>query len=167
MKLNRCPVCHSNLHLDALVNDAAASELLALIAPLDGGLGRALVAYIGLFRPAKSDLSFSRALKLANEALSLSSNRDWLRVALGQTVTSLRSARTDGQARPLTNHNYLKKVLNSINDQAVIVPTAPANTKPSLEIKSFGHIETKAESQAKFEAQMAKYKKQAAMKEPK
>ena len=156
MKLSRCPVCHSNLHLDALVNDAAASELLALIAPLDGGLGRALVAYIGLFRPAKSDLSFSRALKLANETLALSNNRDWLRVALSQTVASLRAARATGQSRTLTNHNYLRKVLSSIDDQAVVAPASPAKAKPTLEIKSTGHVETKAESQAKWEAQMAK-----------
>ncbi|MCE9679593.1 hypothetical protein LZP69_10520 [Shewanella sp. AS1] len=164
MKLSRCPVCHSNLHLDALVNDAAASELLALIAPLDGGLGRALVAYIGLFRPAKSDLSFSRALKLAEETLSLCSNRDWLRVALGQTVASIRAGRASGQPRALTNHNYLKKVLSSIDDQAVIVPSKPAKAMSSIEIKSSGHVETLAETQAKWEAQMAKYKQAAAVK---
>ena len=78
MKLSRCPVCHSNLHLDALTNDEAAKEILSMLAPMDGGFARALVAYIALFRPAKSDLSFSRALKLSKEVLQLSPNKDWL-----------------------------------------------------------------------------------------
>lgn len=162
MKLSRCPVCHAHLHLDALVNDDAAREMLALLAPLDGGLGRALVAYIGLFRPEKSDLSFSRALKLTNETLALTPNHDWLRVALGQTITSIRNARSEGQARSLTNHNYLKKVLSSIDEQAVHAPSvAHKNTKPSIEIKSFGQPETLAQTKAKFDAQMAKYKQNA------
>lgn len=159
MKLSRCPICHANIHLDALVNDDAAREMLTLLAPLDGGLGRALVAYIGLFRPEKSDLSFSRALRLANETLELSPNKDWLRVALGQTITSIRSARSDGQARSLTNHNYLKKVLTSINEQAApVAVNVNKNLSPSLEIKSYGQPETLAQTKAKFEAQMAKFK---------
>lgn len=159
MKLGRCHVCHSNLHLDALVADDAARELLTLLTPLDGGLGRALVAYLGLFRPEKSDLSWKRALKLATEAMALSANRDWLRAALEETVQKLRTTRAHGHHQPLTNHNYLKKVLASISEGAVLVaPTPAANAKPSLEIKSFGRPESLAETQAKFEAQMARFK---------
>lgn len=160
MKLSRCPICHSNLHLDALTNDDAARQMLALVAPLDGGLGRVLVAYVGLFRPAKSDLSFNRALKLANEAMALTTNMDYLRVALEQTVISLQSARAEGQARPLTNHNYLKKVLVSIDEQAVIQVKQPTKKAQStIEIKSYGRPESLAETQAKFDAQMAKFRK--------
>lgn len=163
MRLGRCHVCHSNLHLDALVQDEAARELLALLTPLDGGLGRALVSYLGLFRPQKSDLSWKRALRLAKEALALSSNRDWLRVALEDTVQKLRGARQEAhgtsQARPLTNHNYLKKVLAGLNDQAVIRTDTPAQqAKPSLEIKSFGRPESLAETQAKHQAFLDQYR---------
>ncbi|MCG9722132.1 hypothetical protein [Shewanella sp. Isolate7] len=153
MKLGRCHVCHSTLHLDALVQDEAARELLALLTPLDGGLARALVSYMGLFRPEKSDLSWKRALKLATEALALTSNRDWLRAALEDTVQKLREARQTGQRRSLTNHNYLKKVLQGISDGAVIVAPQPVQgkAKPSLEIKSYSRPESLAESQARHQ----------------
>ncbi|WP_338728513.1 hypothetical protein V8687_11000 [Shewanella baltica] len=162
MKLCRCPVCHSNIHLDALVNDDAARELLATLAPMDGATGRILMNYIGLFRPVKSDLSFNRALTLVNDTLALTSNRDWLRAALEETVIKLRAARTEGNARPLTNHNYLKKVLESISQHSITPVAAPAaNAKPSYEITSYGRPESLAETKAKFDAQMAQFKAKA------
>lgn len=41
MKLGRCPVCHSRLHLDALVQDDAERYLLAVLAGLATETGRA------------------------------------------------------------------------------------------------------------------------------
>ncbi len=160
MKLCRCPVCHTSIHLDAIVNDEAARELLGILAPIDGATGRVLMNYIALFRPAKSDLSFSRALVLVNDTLALTTNRDWLRAALEETVTKLRAARIEGQHRQLTNHNYLKKVLESISLHAITPVAVPAaNAKPSIEITSYGRPESLAETQAKFQAQMDKFKK--------
>lgn len=163
MKLCRCPVCHTSIHLDAMVNDEAARELLGILAPLDGATGRVLMHYIALFRPAKSDLSFSRALVLVSDTLALTTNRDWLRAALEETVNKLRAARIDGNPRPISNHNYLKKVIESISQHSVTVaaPNAQQHThaKPSIEIKSFGRPESLAETKAKFEAQMAKFRK--------
>ncbi|MFV0511327.1 MAG: hypothetical protein ACK5M8_19070, partial [Shewanella algae] len=124
------------------------------LAPMDGALGRVLLAYVALFRPAKSDLSWKRALRLTQETLSLSNNRDWLRAALMDTVQKLREARRDGVARPLTNHNYLKKVLASINEGALtpVKETSTQRAKPGLEIKSFGRPESLAETQARHQA---------------
>ena len=85
MKLGRCPVCHSHLHLDALIQDDAGSELLGLLSGLGRPLARPLVQYLALFRPAKSDLSNARALKLAQEALAIA-DRDSLVAALQDTV---------------------------------------------------------------------------------
>ncbi|QSX32604.1 hypothetical protein JYB87_12665 [Shewanella avicenniae] len=139
MKLCRCPVCHSNIHLDTLVQDDAAREMLAILAPMDGGLARILVAYIGLFRPEKSDLSWNRALKLINETLAVSNNRDWLRAALEETVKKLRESRIGGTFRPVTNHNYLKKVLEGLTEGSMqpAQPVGPQHTKPAIEVKSF------------------------------
>lgn len=124
MKLCRCPVCHSNLHLDALVQDDAARELLGELTKMNAGLARIMVAYIALFRPEKSDLSWNRALKLTTETLAMASSADLLREALTETVMKLRASRTDGKVRPLTNHNYLKRVLESYADsQGVPLPT--------------------------------------------
>lgn len=109
MRLGRCPVCHAALHLDALVQDEAGRELLAIFVGLPDGLGRALVAYMGLWRPAKSDLSNARALNLAREVLVAgAASREALEVALWTTVEALRAK---GEARALRNHNYLLRVL--------------------------------------------------------
>ena len=65
MKLCRCPVCHSDIHLDQLLEDDAGRELLGLITELKYGVARPLVSYIALFRPDKSALSNLRAVKLS------------------------------------------------------------------------------------------------------
>ncbi|VEF40573.1 Uncharacterised protein [Aggregatibacter aphrophilus ATCC 33389] len=54
MKLCRCPVCHSDIHLDVLLEDDAGREMLGIITNLRGDNARALVSYISLFRPGKA-----------------------------------------------------------------------------------------------------------------
>ena len=71
MNLGRCPCCHSRLHLDALVQDDAGRDLLLLLSGLEVETGRALVAYLTLFRPARRDLANDRAVRLARGALEL------------------------------------------------------------------------------------------------
>lgn len=50
MKLCRCPVCHSDIHLDQLLEDEAGREILGLLTELKYGVARPLVSYIALFR---------------------------------------------------------------------------------------------------------------------
>ncbi len=115
MKLCRCPVCHSTLHLDALVQDQAGRELIATVARLDTRTATVLLGYLGLFRPFKSDLNNGRALKLLTETLSLTPNVKALCQALEQTVSNISQNRREGSdTKPLSNHNYLKKVLCSL-----------------------------------------------------
>jgi len=113
MKLGRCPVCHSRLHLDALVQDEAGRELLGVLAGLDTETGRALVLYLSLFRPAHQDLRNDRALRLARGALELGAGEppDVLATALNETVDALRKK---GLAEPLSDHQYLKRVLKTV-----------------------------------------------------
>jgi len=108
MRIGRCPVCHAHLHLDAMVQDEAGRDLMAILVTLPDDLGRALVGYLGLFRPAKSDLSNDRALRLARDVLALEPDPWRLAWALAETVESLRAK---GGSRRMTNHNYLKRVL--------------------------------------------------------
>ena len=70
MQLNRCPVCHARLALDALVQDEAGRELMGLLVKLDTDTGAALVNYLGLFRSPQRDLANSKALKLARDVLA-------------------------------------------------------------------------------------------------
>lgn len=120
MYLTRCPICHSRISLEAITQDEAGRELLALLARLDTQTGAALVAYLGLFRSASRDLANDRALRLATETLNLCPPADLprLAVALGETVEALRNKHP---RRPLKNHNYLVKVFESIE----MTPAAP------------------------------------------
>ena len=97
MKLCRCPICHSDLHLEALIEDDAGRELLGKISQLDKGCASPLVTYLGLFKPAKSNLSNSRALKLFNEVLELFEPSKLQAHCLSETVQAVRKKRLNGQ----------------------------------------------------------------------
>lgn len=127
MQLTRCPVCHSRIGLEQLVQDEAGRELLALLAKVDTLTGTALVSYIGLFRSANRDLANDRALKLAQETLAIEAAQ-WLTPALQETVETLKEKRVQGDVKPLTNHNYLKRVLESVVKRGCNVSTLPAVT---------------------------------------
>jgi len=153
MKLARCPLCRTYLHLDALISDDAGRELLGQISKLDKRLGQALVSYISLFRPEKSDLSNARTSKLITETLELHKNPHCLAKALGDTVQSLHGKRQQqlgfGQVpKSLANHNYLKQVLNTISGEFT-AHTEPAKKGSSVEIKEFGGAVTDSENDAK------------------
>lgn len=127
MQLNRCPVCHTRIGLDAIVQDEAGRELLGLLAKLDTDTGTALVGYLGLFRSHTRDLANDRALKLAREALALGPAGN-VAQAMRQTIEQIQ-AKT---GKPLTNHNYLKKVLSDCHELAPAVVV----DNPGHEIKN-------------------------------
>ena len=111
MKLCRCPVCHSDIHLDALLEDDAGREILGIITNLRGDNARALVSYIALFRPEKAALSNGRALKLMREVLDMYQPSPLLSHALTETINGvMKNRRETRNVVALTNHNYLKKV---------------------------------------------------------
>lgn len=115
MKLTRCPVCHTNIHLDALIQDQAGRDLLGDVAGMPDFIARPLLSYIGLFRPLKSDLSNSRALRLVREITDEYKADHLLASALIETVNKLREKRIQFQdVKPLANHNYLKQVYKSL-----------------------------------------------------
>ena len=117
MQVGRCPVCHSRIALEALVQDEAGRELLALLSKLDTLVGAALVGYLGLFRPASRDLANDRALRLGREVMELDTPVR-LSKAMSETVESMR-AKDD--RKPLKNHNYLKRVLESLPPDVEVV----------------------------------------------
>ncbi len=108
MQLNRCPVCHARIGVDALVQDEAGRELMGLLCKLNTEAGSALVSYLGLFRSESRDLANAKALKLAKAALALAP-WEMVTAAMQQTVESLQGK----GGRSLTNHNYLKRVLEA------------------------------------------------------
>ena len=134
MKLCRCPICHSDLTLEALVEDDAGRELLKTITEMTAGCSRPAVAYLGLFKPAKSSLSNSRALRILQSLLELYPCSNVLAKALADTVEQVRrNRRENGKIEPLSNHNYLKKVYESVKPQFAVVRTERGNTLSSEE----------------------------------
>ncbi|QOF68318.1 hypothetical protein IFE17_02765 [Actinobacillus sp. GY-402] len=130
MKLCRCPICHSDLHLDSLLEDDAGREMLGIITNLRGDNARALVSYIALFRPEKSALSNSRALKLMQEVLELYTPSPLLAHALSETVNGvMKNRRESRNVVALTNHNYLAKVYDGAKPQFATVRTEKGNTE--------------------------------------
>lgn len=122
MQLNRCPICHTRISLDALAQDEAGRELLGLLARLESDTGIALIGYLGLFRSATRDLSNDRALKLAQEALMLwPASNVYLAQAMRQTVEQIQAK----GGKPLTNHNYLKRVLEDVPANPATKPMSP------------------------------------------
>lgn len=107
-----CPLCHGSFSIEALVQDQAGRDLLVLMAQC-GSQGPALLQYLSLFRSEKRALAFDRALKLAREVMALNAPPEQLAAALADTVESMRAKREAGDKRPLKNHNYLKRVVES------------------------------------------------------
>lgn len=126
-----CPLCHGAFSIEALCQDQAGRDLLCLVAKV-GPVAPALLAYLSLFRSEKRALAYDRALRLATEVLELPSGPGRLAAALAETVEALRSKREQGQAKPLKNHNYLKRVLESLPENMpatapVCAPMVPAS----------------------------------------
>lgn len=134
MKLCRCPICHSDLTLEALIEDDSGRELLRMITEMTHDCGRYATAYLGLFKPPKSTLSSSRALKLLQSLLELYPCSNLLAHALAETVENVRKNRREtGRVEPLTNHNYLKKVYESNKPHFAVVQSENKKTELSSE----------------------------------
>lgn len=129
-----CPCCHAKYPLEAALDSDAAGELQLILAQA-GPMARPLITYLGLFRSKTRALSFDRAVRLAGEVLALGGNPHALTTALAETVEAMRAKRDQGQVKPLTNHNYLKRVLESVAGRADVVPPAiPAGSDSLNEI---------------------------------
>lgn len=124
-----CPHCHTPTPLDACVEDGAARELHALL-PSAGVAAGPLIVYLGLFKPRKQALRWTRAVQLAREVLDLEADRARLAAALNATAESLRDKRQAPGWKPLTNHRYLLAVLDGIGDAVTPAPAAQGADKP-------------------------------------
>ena len=118
----KCPNCGAVHSLDSLINDADASSVLRAVLEMDAEMGKAAIRYVGLFRPAKSQLSWARTAKLLNELIPMikahTAVRDgvsfpapaeaWLH-GFNETV----NARDQGRLKlPLKSHGYLLEIVS-------------------------------------------------------
>ena len=128
----RCPCCGAENSLDALLNHDAARLALWELTKIGDEMPRLAVSYVGLFRPAKSSLSFDRMAKLLEE-LRVQMDEGFIERD-GQRIEVSRAAwvhgfrvmldkRATGLKLPLKSHGYLYEVLASY--QAPVAPSAP------------------------------------------
>ena len=118
----KCPNCGAVHSLDSLINDADASAVLRAVLEMDVEMGKAAIRYVGLFRPAKSQLSWARTAKLLNELMPMMKaqtvERDgvshpappeaWIH-GFNETV----NARDTGRLKlPLKSHGYLLEIVS-------------------------------------------------------
>lgn len=126
----RCPTCYTESSVEAVLEDEAARDLMALLADQPRDVSRPLARYLGLFRPKTRALAWERALRLARETLALDADPARLGQALSDTVEAMRVKQEAGGWRPLTSHQYLSRVLESVTVRGVSsgpsAETAPA-----------------------------------------
>ena len=134
MKLTRCPICHSQIQLEALVQDEAGRQLMAALVPLTPEHGTALVSYIGLFRAHNRDLANDRALRLIREVLELGGAE--ITPALAEVVEVMRSKAQQAQAawKPLSNHNYLRRVIEGMGVSIAPISAPAMTAMPATQI---------------------------------
>ena len=113
MQLN-CPVCHAAFPLEAALQHEAGREVMAMLAGMQPELSRPLLHYLGFFRPARQQLGWGRALRLMREALALlPMPPEVLAQGLAEAARTLDDKRAAPGWKPLGNHNYLRRVLES------------------------------------------------------
>lgn len=107
----KCPSCSADFDLLSALQDASGRELVGLLAKLDSSLSIGLVTYLSLFRSPTRALAWDRALRLANEVMALGADRQKLAAGLSKSCDVLREKQHQSSWKPLTNHNYLIRVL--------------------------------------------------------
>lgn len=136
----RCPCCGAENSLDALIgNDDARDAVLAVIA-IGGELPKLAVQYIGLFRPAKTSLTWARTAKLLNDILP-----DIRRGAITRERVEypapaeawlygfrelLARRNAGGLKLPLKSHGYLYEVIAGWRGQGLQAPPAQGLGQP-------------------------------------
>lgn len=108
--------------------DADGKRLAAVLAGMDGTLGRAVIGYLRFFKPAKTALRTSRAVKVVQELDVLvragsvcQDERGGVRrpaspATWAAGIEQLLAAPPSGL--PLTSHGYLRRVVFGLADQA-------------------------------------------------
>lgn len=124
-----CPDCGAQAHLSAFFAEDDGKRLAALMADMQPELGRAVIAYLGLFKPLKNALRLPRAVKLVQELAALVAagtvcrdERNGVRrpasPAMWTAGIEQMLAQRASLTLPLENHNYLRAVVFGLADKA-------------------------------------------------
>ena len=123
-----CTTCHARMSLEAALQDEAGRELCSTLAGMPRDTALPLMHYLGYFRPAKQQLGWGRSLRLVREVLALEGDAWRLQMGLNEAARSLDEKRAQGGWKPLGNHNYLKRCLESVVANAAATQARPGST---------------------------------------
>lgn len=114
-----CPACGAMASLDVLIGHEGARDAVMAALALPAPLGKLLVRYIALFRPAQRNLSMDRLAGLLQELQPMiadakieragriwSAPQDYWKMALEDMV-----AKRDKLTLPLKSHGYLLAII--------------------------------------------------------
>lgn len=124
-----CPDCGAQGHIAAFFVEDDGKRLAALLADMQPELGRAVIGYLGLFKPHKTALRLARAVKLVQELVALvdagSVCRDERSGMRRATTPSMWAygieqmlAQRAALTLPLDSHGYLRAVVYGLADKA-------------------------------------------------
>lgn len=120
-----CPACGATISLDAALGHEGAREAIQIALRLPASLGKVLIQYVGLFRPAQRNLSMDRVANLLNELLPmieaakierngkhLAAPLDYWAQALNEMINKRESL-----TLPLKSHGYLLTIIAGYADK--------------------------------------------------
>jgi hypothetical protein len=122
-----CPCCGVDFPIEAGMTEGDGKRLAALLAGVEAELGRALVSYLRLHKPAKTALRMARAAKLAGELIELVRAGVVRRghmparpapAALWCAGVEALLAKRDKLRLPLHGHGYLLEIVYGLAEQA-------------------------------------------------
>ncbi|MDC8015184.1 hypothetical protein [Tahibacter soli] len=123
-----CPCCDNEFPIEAGFIEGDGKRFAALVAELELALGRAVLSYLRLFKPAKTALRLARAARIVDDLVSLvrsgtvcKDERVGVRRPANQAlwaagIEQMLSSR-DALSLPLDNHNYLRAVVFGLADK--------------------------------------------------
>jgi hypothetical protein len=122
-----CPRCGFHADIDAMFVEPEAKAAIALIGDLPAPLGKAALGYLGLHSPPKTGLRLPKARRLLAELRDLvdagqvcaderiGTRRPASPALWAQAIEQMLASPPSGL--PLTNHNYLRKVVFDLADK--------------------------------------------------
>jgi hypothetical protein len=120
MKLN-CPSCGALMSLDVIVSHDGARDAVQIALQLPAPLGKLIIQYLTLFRPARRQLSLDRVASILGELLPMITDsrisRDGKTYPIAQPIwaAGLQEIMDKHRQKPLTlplkSHGYLLEIL--------------------------------------------------------
>lgn len=158
MQLN-CPACGATFSLDVIIGHDGARDAVLVALQLPAPLGKSLIQYIALFRPAQRALSMDRLAKLLNELLPMISKAQIERngthyaapVAYWQQALDDMVAQRSKLTLPLKSHGYLLTIIAGYAEK-----TAAKAERQNEQGRKYGEVAVCEKSQIHHIAEVGK-----------